>query len=64
MPTGQTGTSGHSAVSDVGSVVPPEGSDYFLCADEEIDDAVMAMCNGPTIELGCGSGRLVAHLIR
>lgn len=27
-------------------------------ADEEFDDAVVAMCNGPTIELCCGLGRL------
>jgi hypothetical protein len=33
-------------------------------ADEEFDDAVVAMCNGPTIELVCGPGRLVARLIR
>lgn len=33
-------------------------------ADEEFDDAVVTMCNGPTIELGCGPGRLVARLIR
>jgi SAM-dependent methyltransferase len=33
-------------------------------ADEEFDDAVVAMCNGPTIELGCGPGRLVSRLVR
>ncbi|HZC10089.1 MAG TPA: class I SAM-dependent methyltransferase [Mycobacterium sp.] len=32
--------------------------------DEQFDDAVVAMCNGPTIDLGCGPGRLVARLIR
>jgi hypothetical protein len=31
-------------------------------ADEKLDDAVVAMCNGPTIELGCGPRRLVARL--
>ncbi|HME47757.1 class I SAM-dependent methyltransferase [Mycobacterium sp.] len=33
-------------------------------ADEAFDNHVVAMCNGPTIDLGCGPGRLVAHLIR
>src|SRR6201997_4081508 len=33
-------------------------------ADEAFDDAVTRMCAGPTIELGCGPGRLVARLIR
>lgn len=33
-------------------------------ADEQFDDAVVAMCSGPTIELGCGPGRLVGRLIR
>ncbi|MBV8182633.1 MAG: hypothetical protein JOY55_11370 [Mycobacterium sp.] len=32
-------------------------------ADEEFDAAVVALSNGPTIELGCGPGRLVARLI-
>src|SRR6516162_5117536 len=32
--------------------------------DEAFDDAVTRMCAGPTIELGCGPGRLVAKLIR
>ncbi|GBE63711.1 methyltransferase type 12 [Mycobacterium sp. MFM001] len=32
--------------------------------DESFDDAVVRMCTGPTIELGCGPGRLVARLIR
>jgi len=32
--------------------------------DEAFDDAVTRMCAGPTIELGCGPGRLVTRLIR
>jgi SAM-dependent methyltransferase len=32
-------------------------------ADNEFDDAVVTMCRAPTIELGCGPGRLVAGLI-
>jgi SAM-dependent methyltransferase len=30
--------------------------------DEVFDEAVTQMCTGPTIELGCGPGRLVARL--
>jgi SAM-dependent methyltransferase len=33
-------------------------------ADESFDKAVVGMCEGPTIDLGCGPGRLVAALIR
>ena len=33
-------------------------------ADERFDDAVVGMCEGPTIDLGCGPGRLVAHLVQ
>ena len=48
-------------MSDVGSVFPTEGSEYFLCTDgwtlvaptRRFDDAVVTMCNDPTIELGC-----------
>jgi SAM-dependent methyltransferase len=32
--------------------------------EEVFDEAVTQMCTGPTIELGCGPGRLVAKLIR
>lgn len=32
--------------------------------DEVFDEAVTQMCTGPTIELGCGPGRLVARLFR
>jgi SAM-dependent methyltransferase len=33
-------------------------------ADEVFDVAVVALCSGPTIDLGCGPGRLVTHLLR
>ncbi len=43
-------------------VCPGDGSgDAF---DEVFDEAVTRMCTGPTIELGCGPGRLVARLIQ
>jgi SAM-dependent methyltransferase len=32
-------------------------------ADVSFDRAVVEMCDGPTIDLGCGPGRLVAHLV-
>jgi hypothetical protein len=32
--------------------------------DDVFDEAVTQMCIGPTIELGCGPGRLVARLVR
>jgi SAM-dependent methyltransferase len=32
--------------------------------DEAFDEVVAQMCSGPTIELGCGPGRLVARLIQ
>ncbi len=32
-------------------------------ADAEFDGAVVAMCDGPTLDLGCGPGRLVVDLI-
>lgn len=32
--------------------------------DESFDEVVVQMCTGPTIELGCGPGRLVARLIQ
>jgi SAM-dependent methyltransferase len=32
--------------------------------DHAFDNHVVALCSGPTIDLGCGPGRLVAHLIR
>src|SRR3954470_8317113 len=32
-------------------------------ADTSFDHAVVGMCHGPTIDLGCGPGRLVAHLV-
>ena len=33
-------------------------------ADAEFDAAVVALCQGPTIDLGCGPGRLAARLLR
>jgi SAM-dependent methyltransferase len=38
--------------------------DSFDEVDEVFDEAVTQMCTGPTIELGCGPGRLVARLIQ
>ncbi len=32
-------------------------------ADKRFDRAVVGLCHGPTIDLGCGPGRLVAHLV-
>ncbi|MFB1295859.1 methyltransferase domain-containing protein [Mycobacterium sp. pW049] len=32
-------------------------------ADTEFDEALVDLCDGPTIDLGCGPGRLVAHLV-
>lgn len=32
-------------------------------ADAVFDNAVVDLCEGPTIDLGCGPGRLVVHLI-
>jgi SAM-dependent methyltransferase len=36
----------------------------WVSGDEAFDRAVIGMCHGPTIDLGCGPGRLVAHLVR
>ena len=33
-------------------------------ADQRFDHEVVGLCEGPTIDLGCGPGRLVAHLIQ
>jgi len=33
-------------------------------ADARFDRAVVGMCEGPTIDLGCGPGRLVADLVQ
>lgn len=33
-------------------------------ADTVFDTAVVDLCDGPTIDLGCGPGRLVAHLVQ
>ena len=32
--------------------------------DRAFDDAVVGLCDGPTIDLGCGPGRFVAHLTK
>lgn len=32
--------------------------------DKTFDQAVVGLCNGPTIDLGCGPGRFVAHLTK
>lgn len=43
----------------------PDGSALSDAAGDEVfDEAVTRMCTGPTIELGCGPGRLVARLIQ
>ncbi|WP_156690300.1 methyltransferase domain-containing protein [Mycobacterium sp. Marseille-P9652] len=41
----------------------PDGPPDDGC-DEVFDEAVTQMCTGPTIELGCGPGRLVARLVQ
>lgn len=33
-------------------------------ADSTFDQAIVSMCSGPTIDLGCGPGRLVASLVQ
>lgn len=33
-------------------------------ADGQFDSAVVELCSGPTIDLGCGPGRLVTELVR
>lgn len=33
-------------------------------ADAEFDKSILALCSGPTIDLGCGPGRFVTQLIR
>lgn len=38
------------------------GGEPVDALDEVFDEAVTQMCDGPTIELGCGPGRLVARL--
>jgi SAM-dependent methyltransferase len=41
----------------------PDGASGEAC-DEVFDEVVTQMCSGPTIELGCGPGRLVARLMQ
>jgi SAM-dependent methyltransferase len=43
---------------------PGESAAPDQALDEDFDEAVTQLCNGPTIELGCGPGRLVARLIQ
>ncbi|WP_421842812.1 SAM-dependent methyltransferase [Mycobacterium sp.] len=45
----------------LGARAAPDGPDS---ADEAFDEGVTRMCSGPTIEPGCGPGRLVARLAR
>ena len=33
-------------------------------SDTQFDHTLVGLCDGPTIDLGCGPGRLVAHLIQ
>lgn len=40
----------------------PSNGGLVDALDEAFDEAVAQMCSGPTIELGCGPGRLVARL--
>ncbi|GBG38028.1 class I SAM-dependent methyltransferase [Mycobacterium montefiorense] len=40
----------------------PSNGGLVDALDEVFDEAVTQMCTGPTIELGCGPGRLVARL--
>ena len=40
----------------------PSNGGLVDALDEVFDEAVTQMCSGPTIELGCGPGRLVARL--
>jgi SAM-dependent methyltransferase len=49
----------------LGARCSPDGPDASADAfDEVFDEAVTQMCTAPTIELGCGPGRLVARLIQ
>ncbi|MCV7410010.1 methyltransferase type 12 [Mycobacterium florentinum] len=45
----------------LGARCSPNGG-FVDALDEVFDEAVTRMCSGPTIELGCGPGRLVARL--
>lgn len=33
-------------------------------SDRGFDDEMVGMCDGPTLDLGCGPGRMVSHLVR
>ncbi|WP_280418052.1 class I SAM-dependent methyltransferase [Nocardia carnea] len=40
------------------------GGDRATAADIRVDSALVSCCDGPTVDLGCGPGRLVAALCR
>ncbi|WP_280396582.1 class I SAM-dependent methyltransferase [Nocardia carnea] len=40
------------------------GGDHVTAADERVDSVLVGCCDGPTVDLGCGPGRLVATLCR
>ncbi|MFD4405103.1 methyltransferase domain-containing protein [Nocardia sp. NPDC058499] len=40
------------------------GGDRATAADNRVDSALVSCCDGPTVDLGCGPGRLVATLCR
>jgi SAM-dependent methyltransferase len=43
---------------------PDRPDETSAAVDEVFDEAVTQLCAGPTIELGCGPGRLVARLVQ
>ncbi|WP_327120699.1 class I SAM-dependent methyltransferase [Nocardia sp. NBC_01730] len=45
-----------------GSRVPIPVRQWFHGADSRVDHALVCCCDGPTVDLGCGPGRLVAAL--
>ncbi|MFI2228505.1 methyltransferase domain-containing protein [Nocardia testacea] len=40
------------------------GGARISAADRQVDSALVGCCDGPTVDLGCGPGRLVAALCR
>lgn len=40
------------------------GGDHVTAADRQVDSVLVGCCDGPTVDLGCGPGRLVAALCR
>ena len=67
-----TSTTAPSTVSAAGFVTTTAVSTGCRCAAGSVaatpttrfDHAVVGLCDGPTIDLGCGPGRLVAHLVQ